>query len=386
MILSRLALALALLLSQLGPPIARAQCPPGVANCPAPRPQRLPQASPDRIASDLAPPWHTVVRVRIRQAENSQEIGSGTIVVSTPSQSLVLTCAHVFEATEGESPATFARPIAVDLFDGQFRQDGPHAGQQLTYRGETHAGKAVAWDRARDVGLISFTPGRTLERSPVVDAAYRPEVGEKFTALGCDLGVNAIAWTTVMVRDGVQMKGKPAYQGIECRHNPKQGRSGGGLYTLEGKVAGVCDFGGGSTGIYAHPSSIRRILAQTGFLEAAEATGVTVQVGPNRTPAAHGSRVPGDSAPAWAPCSGPLQSDDRVRPRDPPGHDRHPRRRPAPGCRRRGSIARGRVQAAVGRRPCAVGRTDHAGGALGGPAPGHLQAAPADVCLPRGPA
>ena len=35
------------------------------------------------------------------------------------------------------------------------------------------------------------------------------------------------------------VQGKRDYHAIECQHSPKQGRSGGGLFTEDGYVAGV---------------------------------------------------------------------------------------------------------------------------------------------------
>src|SRR5262249_55414252 len=56
--------------------------------------------------------------------------------------------------------------------------------------------------------------------------------------------------------------GAPNYEAIACDWAPRQGRSGGGLYTSDGYLAGVCDFAEprGNTGLYAAPRSIYKIL------------------------------------------------------------------------------------------------------------------------------
>jgi hypothetical protein len=81
--------------------------------------------------------------------------------------------------------------------------------------------------------------------------------------VGCSEGRPATAWTTWIVNltPPLRVGGRP-YQAIECVHAPKQGRSGGGLYTLDGHVAGVCDFAepAGDRGLYAAPQSIYRML------------------------------------------------------------------------------------------------------------------------------
>ena len=46
-------------------------------------------------------PWETVVRIRVL-GNRSTGFGSGTIIHSTPEESLILTCAHIFKL-EGES-------------------------------------------------------------------------------------------------------------------------------------------------------------------------------------------------------------------------------------------------------------------------------------------
>src|SRR5207248_2180136 len=58
------------------------------------------------------------------------------------------------------------------------------------------------------------------------------------------------------------LSGNPQYEAIECVTAPKQGRSGGGLYTSDGYIAGVCDFAEprGNHGLYATPTSIYHIL------------------------------------------------------------------------------------------------------------------------------
>jgi hypothetical protein len=54
----------------------------------------------------------------------------------------------------------------------------------------------------------------------------------------------------------------PAYEAIECKTAPKPGRSGGGLFTTDGYLAGVCNFAEpqGNHGLYATPRSIYSLL------------------------------------------------------------------------------------------------------------------------------
>jgi hypothetical protein len=58
------------------------------------------------------------------------------------------------------------------------------------------------------------------------------------------------------------LAGHDVYEAIECMVAPKQGRSGGGLFTSDGYIAGVCDFAEPSNnhGLYAAPRSIYAML------------------------------------------------------------------------------------------------------------------------------
>jgi thiol-disulfide isomerase/thioredoxin len=209
-------------------------------------------------------PWETVVRIRI-DGQGMIGFGSGTIIHSTPGESIILTCAHIFklEGRRQAAPSRFPNRIIVDLFDGRM---GPHApGQpgQVHYANESFEGEAIDYDFGLDVGLIRIRPGKRLPASRVVPAYWRPKERMHMTTVGCSEGHDATAWTTVILNPSFRgLSANAAYEAIECNHAPKQGRSGGGLYTDDGYVAGVCDFAEprGNHGLYASPASIHRVL------------------------------------------------------------------------------------------------------------------------------
>lgn len=87
------------------------------------------------------------------------------------------------------------------------------------------------------------------------------------TTLGCSEGRDATAWTTYITNPNIRvdMPNGSIYEGIECDQLPLAGRDGGGLFTIQGELAGVCDFHDNSRpqhGIYAHPKAIHRLLAR----------------------------------------------------------------------------------------------------------------------------
>jgi hypothetical protein len=82
--------------------------------------------------------------------------------------------------------------------------------------------------------------------------------------VGCSEGGDATAWHTRVVNPRMKgfLQGQPDYEAIECEFAPKQGRSGGGLFTTDGYIAGVCNFAEpqGNHGLYATPRSIYAML------------------------------------------------------------------------------------------------------------------------------
>ena len=217
-----------------------------------------PEPKPTKTNPD---PWETVVRVKVH-GHGSIGFGSGTIIASNAEESLILTCAHVFhiDGRQQVPPARFPLRITVDLFDGRLTGSRP---SQVHYANETFEGKAVDYDFDRDVGLIRIRPGRRLAYAKVVPPHWSPKAGFGMVTVGCSEGHDASAWRTTILNPTMKgLQGHPSYEAIECMRAPLEGRSGGGLFTDNGYVAGVCDFAEprGNVGLYATPASIYKIL------------------------------------------------------------------------------------------------------------------------------
>jgi thiol-disulfide isomerase/thioredoxin len=206
-------------------------------------------------------PWQTVVRIRVIGAR-STGFGSGTVISSTEDESLILTCAHIFkiDGRKPTPPKQFPRRIMIDLFDGKLKGTDP----AQVHFAESVEGEAVDYDFTLDVGLIRMRPGRKLPASRVVPPSWDLQSRMRVLTVGCSEGRDATAWYTVVRRPRIQnfLSGNPNYEAIECDTAPKEGRSGGGLYTTDGYVAGVCNFAEpqGNHGLYATPRSIHSIL------------------------------------------------------------------------------------------------------------------------------
>ena len=211
-------------------------------------------------------PWKTVVRIKVAAPGGMMEFGSGTIVSSTDDEAIILTCAHIFHvdgAAKQPRPERFPYQIMIDLFDG--RLAGPR--KNTVHPVETLPGKALDYDFTHDVGLIRIKTRRRLPCSPVVSVAWQPKPGMNLIAVGCPEGQDATAWSTKILHTrmgnpNATASGRASYEGLLCTNAPRQGRSGGGLYTQEGLIVGVCDFADyrNNHGIYASADSIRRIL------------------------------------------------------------------------------------------------------------------------------
>ena len=211
-------------------------------------------------------PWETVVRIKMHLSDSEWGFGSGTIISSTAEESIILTCAHIFKVkgTAQPSPRNFRVPITVDLFGGQLIRRQPAL---LACTEKDIVGEAIDYDFTHDVGLIRIRPGRKLAASKVVPASWQPQKGMKMTTVGCSHGQDATAWSTTILSPRVGMSNtatKQAFATIKCAFQPMEGRSGGGLYTSDGYVAGVCDFADPNehVGLYAVPEAIHRLLDQ----------------------------------------------------------------------------------------------------------------------------
>jgi hypothetical protein len=218
-----------------------------------------PPPQPFDLGAPSARPWETAVRFRVLN-EKSVGFGSGTIIHSTADGSLILAQAHQFKLDGPAPPGEFPRRIKIDLFDG--KPQGAAAPQAVHFL-ETVDGELVDCDFRRDISLIRIRPGRRLPASRIVPRRWEPRVGMKMLTIGCSEGHDPTAWQTRITNPRCRgLSGNPDYEAIECQTAPKQGRTGGGLFTSDGYLAGVCNFAEpqGDHGLYATPDSIYRLL------------------------------------------------------------------------------------------------------------------------------
>ena len=232
-------------------------------------------------------PWETVVRIKMKLSNKEWGFGSGTVIYSDPNESIILTCAHIFRDKNGQEQSLkrFQTPIGIDLFDSNFISMKPATLRCLE---KDIPGQVIDYDFKNDVGLIRIRPGRRLAASRVVPDYWKPQKGMKMYSVGCSHGNDATAWDTRILDPKVAMNtgNNQSFFEMKCAYQPSEGRSGGGLYTTDGYVAGVCDFADPNehVGLYATPSAIHRLLdrAQLTALYKAPTDGSGAMLASNR--------------------------------------------------------------------------------------------------------
>jgi thiol-disulfide isomerase/thioredoxin len=177
------------------------------------------------------------VRLRVYDG-TGHGVGTGTIIDTHGDEALVLTCGHLFRDTQGQGR------IEVDVFIGGRTQMVP--GQLIDYDADD-----------RDIALVAIRPGYPVQPVPVVRPGALPEVGTSAFSFGCDRGADPSRRDTRVtgVNKFNQHKGA---SNLEIAGAPIDGRSGGGLFSNEGYLIGVCNAADykGDIGIYAGPGAI----------------------------------------------------------------------------------------------------------------------------------
>lgn len=184
-------------------------------------------------------PLAVCARIRVHDSKGL-DIGSGTVIESRPGRTIILTCGHIFRHYDSKGR------IEVDLFaDEQPR---------------TIDGKLIDFDLKSDVGLISIS---TLHAVPVANLSAAPAAaGQHVFSIGCGGGdpptrLQHLVTSTTRYKAGF----------IECTGTPNQGRSGGGLFSTDGKVLGVCVLADPKArrGLYAGLPAVHSLLNRAGY-------------------------------------------------------------------------------------------------------------------------
>jgi thiol-disulfide isomerase/thioredoxin len=186
------------------------------------------------------------VRLRIEDSTGSS-CGTGTIVDARQGEALILTCGHIFRDSQEKGHATGEgtnRHITVDLF-------GP-------VRVDNIPGRLICFDETRDVGLLSIHVAGPVTVVHVAPSGYRVGRGDRVINVGCNNGESpTVRHAAVASLD--RYLGPP---NIEVTGQPLPGRSGGGLFTEDGLLIGVCNAADrdDNQGLYAALASVHEEL------------------------------------------------------------------------------------------------------------------------------
>ncbi|MBC7352552.1 MAG: trypsin-like peptidase domain-containing protein, partial [Thermogutta sp.] len=156
------------------------------------------------------------VRIRIEDSRG-RSTGSGTIIDARGGEALIITCGHLFRESKGRLP------IQVDLF-------GPQPVENLP-------AQLIHYDEKLDIGFLSIRPNQPVVVARVAPPGYPLAVGDAIYSVGCGEGQAPTVWKGRVT--AIDKYLGPA--NIEASRAPVVGRSGGGLFSSEGFLIGVCN-------------------------------------------------------------------------------------------------------------------------------------------------
>jgi hypothetical protein len=170
--------------------------------------------------SEASSPQQRALAATVRlKVEDPQGVsfGTGTIIDSMKDEALVVTCGHIFRESKGQGK------IWVDLHVPGVRQPVP--------------GQLISFDLTRDIALVSIRPGVPVTPVDVASDPRKIVEGTRVFSIGCDGGREpTLHENRILAVD--KYVGSPNYT---VGGAPVQGRSGGGLFTADGQLIGICN-------------------------------------------------------------------------------------------------------------------------------------------------
>lgn len=171
-------------------------------------------SAPERSSEKDA--FNSSVRLII-QDNGGQSYGTGTIVDVHGKEALVLTCGHIFRDSGGRGD------IQVDIFSND----------RLA---TSVKGRLLRHDLKLDLALVAIQPGVRISPAQIASQVDRITAGSDVFSVGCDRGRRP------SLRRG-RVKAIDKYLGpsnVVVSGLPVDGRSGGGLFSRDGQLIGVC--------------------------------------------------------------------------------------------------------------------------------------------------
>jgi S1-C subfamily serine protease len=184
------------------------------------------------------------VKLRV-DADNTHSWGTGTIIDTRKGEALILTCGHIFRDSQGKGK------IEVHLF-----------GQNSSVR---VFGRCLYYDLEIDLALVAIVPPCPVRAIPIAPPQYQILPEQRVVSIGCDGGANPTVREHYVLstnRIGTPQKNVLPFHYIQVHGAPVSGRSGGGLFTENGYLIGVCNTADPiqNDGHFVPPSIIRHVL------------------------------------------------------------------------------------------------------------------------------
>jgi S1-C subfamily serine protease len=181
------------------------------------------------------------VRIKVEDA-TGYGFGTGTVIDTHDSEVLVVTCGHLFRESKGQGKVT------ADLFSSGAAQSAD--------------GQLIAYDLDRDIALISLRTTVAIRPVMIAPPGHAVRPGDRVFTIGCDKGADPSLRPTYITAVN-KYKGRPNFT---AAGQPVDGRSGGGLFSAEGYLIGICNAAdpADDEGLYAGLASIHWQLDQIG--------------------------------------------------------------------------------------------------------------------------
>lgn len=171
---------------------------------------------------------NATVRLRVEDPEGIS-FATGTVIHCHEGEWLVITCGHVFRDANGKGIIT-----AEYGFDDGEPESAP--------------GRLVSYDAgAKDIGLVAVKAGRDIVPFPLAAQGFDVNRGDGVFSIGCDHGqLPTIRRTRIKNKAAYGAAGKSKSKAekvvkYDIYGRPVDGRSGGGLFSVDGKLLGVCN-------------------------------------------------------------------------------------------------------------------------------------------------
>ena len=198
-------------------------------------------AVPNMAFADPASLLTSSVKLRI-DAEKGHEWGTGTIIDTRGGEALILTCGHIFRESKGKGT------IEIHLY-----------GDNSTFR---VPGTCLFYDLEIDLAFVVMTPPCPVRAIPIAPESHRIQPSQQAWSVGCDHGGNpTVRQHQVLSVDKISETGS-SFHYVQVSGAPVGGRSGGGLFSAEGYLIGVCVTACPTVndGHFVPPHVIRRVL------------------------------------------------------------------------------------------------------------------------------